>query len=181
MTGGATAEYNGPRCGEICLIIMDPITTAILAALAKLAEPAIKDSYDGLKAIIKRKFGANGTCTGASDRNAHQRPDHRSRCKGSLNVGAPLEGRVACSLNPPFVIRVVFMELRRIRALRVDVDTRRKNPTQYGAGCDKRRYCPNRFQVSGNATIGIKLRLKRFLRADICLARNPSGKTSRHA
>jgi hypothetical protein len=30
---------------------MDPITTAIVAALAKLAEPAIKDAYDGLKAI----------------------------------------------------------------------------------------------------------------------------------
>jgi disulfide oxidoreductase YuzD len=38
---------------------MDPISTAILAALAKLAEPAIKDAYDGLKAIIKRKFGAH--------------------------------------------------------------------------------------------------------------------------
>jgi hypothetical protein len=38
---------------------MDPITTAILAGIAKLAEPAIKDAYEGLKAIIERKFGSH--------------------------------------------------------------------------------------------------------------------------
>jgi hypothetical protein len=36
---------------------MDPISTAILAGLAKLAEPAIKDAYEGLKSIIIKKFG----------------------------------------------------------------------------------------------------------------------------
>lgn len=37
---------------------MDPITTAIVAAVAKLAEPAIQSGYDALKSLIGRKFGA---------------------------------------------------------------------------------------------------------------------------
>jgi hypothetical protein len=36
---------------------MDPITTAMLAALGKLAEPAVKDGYEALKALLIRKFG----------------------------------------------------------------------------------------------------------------------------
>jgi hypothetical protein len=38
---------------------MDPITTAILAALGKLAEPAVKDAYEALKSIFKRKFAGH--------------------------------------------------------------------------------------------------------------------------
>jgi hypothetical protein len=41
--------------------IMDPITTAILAVLPTLASDLIKSSvksaYEGLKAVIKRKWG----------------------------------------------------------------------------------------------------------------------------
>ena len=37
---------------------MEPITTALVAALGKLAEPAVKDAYEGLKALIVRKLGA---------------------------------------------------------------------------------------------------------------------------
>jgi hypothetical protein len=37
---------------------MDPITAAIVAALGKLAEPAVKDAYEGLKDVLKRKFVA---------------------------------------------------------------------------------------------------------------------------
>jgi hypothetical protein len=36
---------------------MDPISAALLAAVANLAEPAIKDAYQGLKALIAKKFG----------------------------------------------------------------------------------------------------------------------------
>jgi hypothetical protein len=36
---------------------MDPISTAIGAALANLAEPAVKDAYEALKGLMKRKFG----------------------------------------------------------------------------------------------------------------------------
>jgi disulfide oxidoreductase YuzD len=41
--------------------VMDPITTAILAALPALAsdvvKSSVKDAYDGLKAVIRRKWG----------------------------------------------------------------------------------------------------------------------------
>ena len=36
---------------------MEPITAAIIAALAKLSEAAISDGYQALKALLKRKFG----------------------------------------------------------------------------------------------------------------------------
>jgi hypothetical protein len=38
---------------------MDPISTAFIAALAKLSEPVIKDSYDALKNLVASKFGKN--------------------------------------------------------------------------------------------------------------------------
>ena len=36
---------------------MDPITTAIVAAIAAVSSSAIKDSYSALKALLKKKFG----------------------------------------------------------------------------------------------------------------------------
>jgi hypothetical protein len=36
---------------------MDPITQAILAALPSLASDAVKSAYEGLKAVIHRKWG----------------------------------------------------------------------------------------------------------------------------
>ena len=36
---------------------MDPITTAVLAALGQLAEPAVKDAYEAFKSLLVRKFG----------------------------------------------------------------------------------------------------------------------------
>ena len=36
---------------------MDPITTAILAAMAAVSSNAIKDSYSALKNLLKKKFG----------------------------------------------------------------------------------------------------------------------------
>jgi hypothetical protein len=38
-------------------MIMDQITTAVLAALGQLAEPAVKDAYEAVKALLVRKFG----------------------------------------------------------------------------------------------------------------------------
>jgi hypothetical protein len=60
MTGmiGATGEES-----------MDPITTAIVAVLPALAsdmvKSSIKDAYDGLKAVIRRKWGDNAPVTKA--------------------------------------------------------------------------------------------------------------------
>ncbi len=36
---------------------MDPITTAIVAAVAGVSSSAIKDGYEALKAALKKKFG----------------------------------------------------------------------------------------------------------------------------
>ncbi|XXY51423.1 hypothetical protein WME91_09795 [Sorangium sp. So ce269] len=36
---------------------METILAAIVGAVAKLAEPAIKDAYDALKALLRRKTG----------------------------------------------------------------------------------------------------------------------------
>lgn len=36
---------------------MDVITPAIVGALASISKDAIKDSYDALKALLKKKFG----------------------------------------------------------------------------------------------------------------------------
>jgi hypothetical protein len=36
---------------------VDPITSAVLAAFAKLAEPAVKDAYEAVKKLLSRKFG----------------------------------------------------------------------------------------------------------------------------
>ena len=36
---------------------MDPITTAIVAAIAAVSSSAIKDSYSVLKALLNKKFG----------------------------------------------------------------------------------------------------------------------------
>jgi len=44
---------------------MDPITGAIVAALGTLAEPAVKDAYAALKAVIVRKFGREAEVTKA--------------------------------------------------------------------------------------------------------------------
>ena len=50
---------------------IDPITTAIVAALPALASDmvssAVKDSYAGLKSVIARKFGAAGAVTKSVD------------------------------------------------------------------------------------------------------------------
>jgi hypothetical protein len=44
---------------------MDPITCAIVAALSKLAEPAVKDTYSALKNAIGRKFGVQAAAAKA--------------------------------------------------------------------------------------------------------------------
>ena len=44
---------------------MDPITGAIVAGLSKFAEPAVKDAYEALKALIVRKLGPDAEVTKA--------------------------------------------------------------------------------------------------------------------
>jgi disulfide oxidoreductase YuzD len=49
---------------------MDPVTMivgALATAVANLAEPAVKDAYEGLKGLIKRKFSDDATVQVAVD------------------------------------------------------------------------------------------------------------------
>ena len=65
---------------------MDPITTAILAALAAgaaagatdVGKKAIADAYEGLKAIIKKKFGKESEVAKAVE-NLEGKPDSPAR------------------------------------------------------------------------------------------------------
>ena len=44
---------------------MDILLTAILGALSKLSDTAVRDCYQALKATIHKKFGAQGSLAGA--------------------------------------------------------------------------------------------------------------------
>lgn len=56
-----------PRVACANEAIMEPISTAIIAGLAKLAEPAIKDAYNALKGVLTRKFGKGHDVVEAMD------------------------------------------------------------------------------------------------------------------
>jgi hypothetical protein len=58
---------------------MDPITSAIVAALAKLAEPAVKDAYDGLKALILRKLKPEHQSVAQSIDHLEKKPEAPTR------------------------------------------------------------------------------------------------------
>jgi hypothetical protein len=58
---------------------MDAITTAIVAALGKLAEPAVKDAYDGLKRLIVRKLTPTHQSVADSIEHLERKPDSETR------------------------------------------------------------------------------------------------------
>ena len=58
---------------------MDPITTALVAALARLSETVVKDAYNGLKAIIVRKVGDGSDLTNALE-HLEKRPNSLAGC-----------------------------------------------------------------------------------------------------
>ena len=57
---------------------MDPITTAIIAALANLSKDAIKDGYGALKAALKKKFGSDSDLVDAVGA-LEKKPDSEAR------------------------------------------------------------------------------------------------------
>ncbi|MGH7944221.1 MAG: hypothetical protein ACREH8_00880 [Opitutaceae bacterium] len=57
---------------------MEPITTALVAALGKLAEPAVRDAYEGLKALIVKKLGAKHAVVNAVE-NLEKKPESSGR------------------------------------------------------------------------------------------------------
>ncbi|NER23015.1 MAG: hypothetical protein F6J96_20410 [Symploca sp. SIO1C2] len=56
---------------------MDVITTAIVAALANLSKDVIKDTYNGLKSALKKKFGSESDLIDAVDK-LEKKPDSGS-------------------------------------------------------------------------------------------------------
>ncbi|MGI0485231.1 hypothetical protein ACN4EK_07320 [Pantanalinema rosaneae CENA516] len=58
---------------------MDPITTAIVTAISTgLAKDIIKDSYEALKALLKRKFSAESDLIDAIEK-LEKKPDSEAR------------------------------------------------------------------------------------------------------
>lgn len=57
---------------------MDPITTAIVAALASLSKDVIKDSYKALKSALKQKFGSESDLIAAVE-NLEKKPNSEGR------------------------------------------------------------------------------------------------------
>lgn len=79
---------------------MDPITTAIVAALAALSKDAIKDSYNALKAALKKKFGTESDLVDAVDK-LEKKPDSEGR-KATLQE----EVEIAKVNDDPEIIRL---------------------------------------------------------------------------
>jgi hypothetical protein len=75
------------------LIAMEPITTALVAALGKLAEPAVKDAYEALKLLIAKKLGAKHPVIEAVG-SLEQKPDSRGRRE---TLGEEVAGSAAAS------------------------------------------------------------------------------------
>ena len=57
---------------------MDPITTAIIAAVANLSKDAIQDGYNALKATLKKKFGSESDLVDAVE-GLEKKPDSEAR------------------------------------------------------------------------------------------------------
>jgi hypothetical protein len=57
---------------------MDPISTALVAALGTLTEPIVKDAYDALKSVLIQKFGGKSDVLTAVQQ-LEQKPDSPGR------------------------------------------------------------------------------------------------------
>jgi hypothetical protein len=57
---------------------MDPVTTAIIAAAADLSSTLVKDSYNGLKNLIVKKWGAKSPVAAAVEA-VEEKPDSDGR------------------------------------------------------------------------------------------------------
>ncbi len=57
---------------------MDPISAAIVAALAALSKDVIADSYKALKSALQKKFGADSDLVDAVD-GLEKKPDSKAR------------------------------------------------------------------------------------------------------
>jgi fatty acid-binding protein DegV len=58
--------------------LMETLTTAIIAALGNLGVKAVGDAYEGVKALLQRKFGADNKMAKAIEE-LEQEPDSEGR------------------------------------------------------------------------------------------------------
>lgn len=67
---------------------MDPITTAIIAALANLSKDVIKDSYIALKVALQKKFGDKSDLLEAIDKleKTPDRDDRKATVKTEIEI-----------------------------------------------------------------------------------------------
>ena len=57
---------------------MEPVSTAIIAALGMLTQTAVKDAYDGLKSLLVRKFGEESELVATAE-GLEKNPDSAGR------------------------------------------------------------------------------------------------------
>ena len=88
---------------------MDPITTAIVAALANLSKDAIQDGYGALKAALKKKFGSESDLVDAVDK-LEKKSDSEGR-KATLQE----EVEIAKVNDDPNIIRLAQDLLDKIK------------------------------------------------------------------
>jgi hypothetical protein len=58
--------------------LMETLTTAIIAALGNMGVKAVGDAYEGVKALVQRKFGAESDLADALKK-LEQKPDAQGR------------------------------------------------------------------------------------------------------
>lgn len=88
---------------------MDPITTAIVAALANLSKDAIKDGYVALKDALKKKFGETSDVVDAVDK-LEKKPDSEAR-----KAAVQEEVETAKINDDPDIVRLVQDLLDKIK------------------------------------------------------------------
>ena len=88
---------------------MDPITTAIVAAIAAVSSSAIKDGYSALKALLKKKFGEKSELLEAVN-NLEAKPDSEGR-KTTLKE----EVEAVKANNDPEIVQLAQSLLEKIK------------------------------------------------------------------
>jgi hypothetical protein len=91
---------------------MEPISAAIVAGLANLAQPAIKDAYNALKSVLTRKFGKGHDVVEALD---------------TLEKHPTSEGRAA-TLNEEVVKSGVQSDPEILKAVQALIDSIKAQP-----------------------------------------------------
>jgi hypothetical protein len=116
---------------------VDPISLAIVGALANLGQQAVKDGYEALKTLIARKFGPDSDLSKAVD-GVEKKPDSDGR-KGTLQE----EIAAARADKDPEVLKLAQALIEKIKEQPGGQTIINQNVTGNG----------NIFSASGNVTV----------------------------